>query len=182
MTIAGDNSVRDPRHLAEIEQTIVGPPSELIVRFFEHARRDNQAENEQKKRIDEGADEIARPYWKKAVYIERRFKGQIDHMARPASDQDKREYRQAWEEFKANQDKPPKHDIRLLPGNGVCTQAVFDELNIQTIEDFLYFTEKNPDILAIFGELQPLVEVAKRWRTFMKPRLKLVNGELNGDH
>lgn len=175
--IASDNSIRDPRHLQEIERAIAGPESELIVKFVEHARRDHKAEGEQRKRIEEGSDEIARPFFKTAIYIQKRFKGQIDHIAKPASDADKREYRREWEEFQSRKGIPDKHSIQLLPGNDVCTQAVFDELNVQTIEDFLDFADQKPEIMDIFSELKPLHEVAKRWRTFMKPKLRLVNGE-----
>lgn len=178
MSIASDNSVVEPHVLREIEQSIAGPPSELIVSFTEHARRDHKAEAAQAQRIKEGADEIARPFFKADVYIQKRFRGQIDYMAKPATDKDRREHAAEWREFLANKGKPAKHSIQLLPGNDVCTQAVFDELNIRTIEDFLEFAERKPETISIFHELAPMLEVAKRWRTFMKPRLKLVNGDL----
>lgn len=178
MGIASDNSIRDPRHLKEIERAIVGDESELMVRFLEHAKRDHKAEQEQRKRIAEGSDEVERPYFKKAAYIEKRHKGQIDYMSKPATEQDKRDFPQQWERFEQSKNQPPKHHISLLPGCGVCEQAIFNELNITAIEDFLEFSEKSPEILSIFDELGPLLEVAKRWRTFMKPRLKLVEGKV----
>lgn len=176
--LATDNSVTDPRLLAEIEHMIVGQPGEIRARFYEHAKRDHRAEAEQQQRIKEGSDEVARPFFKSAVYIETKAKGQIDFAARPATDQDQRDYPREWAAFQATKNTPPKHSINLLPGNTVVTQAIFDELRLQTIEDFIEFTEKQPKIMEIFTELAPLLEAAKRWRTFMKPRLRLVNGEV----
>lgn len=180
--LATDGGAIDPRHLQEIKQAIIGPESEQIVRFYEHARRDHRKEQEQQERIKEGSGEVARPFWTSAVYIEKRFKGQIDYIAKPATDQDKRENPREWAAFDANKGKPPKHSVRLLPGNDVCTQAAFDELRIEYIEDFIAFAEAKPEILEIFSELAPLLETAKRWRTFMKPRLKLVDGKVQNGH
>jgi hypothetical protein len=111
------------------------------------------------------------------VFIERRHKGQKDYISRPAKESEKREYPREWAVFQEQQGKPPKHHISLLPGCDVLALAVFDELNISYIEDFLIFAEERPEIIDIFDELVPLLENAKRWRTFMKPRLKLVEGK-----
>ena len=176
--LATDNSVTDPRLLAEIENMIVGQPGEIRARFYEHAKRDHRAEAEQQKRIKEGSDEVARPFFRSAVYIETKARGQTDFAARPATDEDKRQYPREWAIFEQNRDKPPKHSIQLLPGNTVVTQALFNELRVETIEDFLEFVERQPKIMEIFSELVPLLEAAKRWRTFMKPRLKLIDGKI----
>jgi hypothetical protein len=181
--IADDGSVRDPRHLQQIVDAIAGPKPDLMVRFVEHAKRDHKAEQEQQERIDAGSGEVARPYFKSTVYIDKRHKGQKDHMSKPATQEDKRNFPNEWAAFQAAQEQPAKHAIALLPGNSVCTQAIFDHLRIEYIEDFLVFTEEHPEILDIFNELRPMLEVAKRWRTFMKPRLKLIEGELkNANH
>lgn len=177
MAIAHDNSINDPNELRMIENAIIGPRGELTVRFVDHAAPDPKAMGAQRKRIEEGSDEVERPYFKCKPYIEKKHKGQKDFVAKPATEKDKREFPEAWAEYQAQKDTPPKHSIQLLPGNDVCTQAVFNELNIVYIEDFLTFTEEHPEILEVFDELVPLLEAAKRWRTFMKPRLKLVNGK-----
>lgn len=177
MAIAHDGSISDPAELRRIENSIIGPASELTVRFIDHAAVDAKAMGEQQERIKNGSGEIARPYWKTTPYIEKKHKGQKDFVAKPATERDKREFAEAWAEYEKQKDTPPKHSIELLPGNNVCTQAAFNELNIMYIEDFLAFCEDHPETLEIFDELVPLHEAAKRWRTFMKPRLKLVNGK-----
>lgn len=177
--LAHDNSITNPQELQKIEEAIIGPKGRLTVRFFEHAARDAKAEAQQRDRIEAGADEVARPFFKRTLYIEKRHEDQKDYVAKPATDRDKREFKAAYEAFEANKDQPPKHSIQLLPGVDVCALAVFNELNLLYIEDFLTFAEQKPEILDIFDELKPLYEVAKRWRTFMKPRLKLVNGKID---
>lgn len=185
MGIATDNSITDPRQVRDIEQAIIHdgkPIPKLRVRFFEHAAKDAAAEARQRDRIEAGSGEVARPYFKRALYIEKRHEDQKDYITKPATERDKREFRDAFEAFEAQKDQPKKHSIQLLPGADVVAQAIFNELNLLYIEDFLEFSEAKPEILDIFDELRPLLEVAKRWRTFMKPRLKLVNGKIeNGD-
>lgn len=176
--LAHDNSIRDPRELKQIEEAIIGPNGRIHVRFVDHAARDASKEAQQRDRIEKGSDEVARPFFKRVPYIEKRFEGQKDFISKPATEQDKREHRQAWEEYQKIAGRPPRHAIQLLPGNDVVTLAIFNELNILHIEDFLEFSEQHPDTLDIFEELKPLLDAAKRWRTFMKPRLKLVNGEM----
>lgn len=177
MSIAHDNSIRDPQELQRIEESILGKRSKVRVRFFQHAARDAKAEAQQRDRIEAGSTEIARPFFKMVPYIERRHQDQKDYMSRIATEQDRRDHPKEWAEFQEATEKPPKHAIELLPGNNVVTLAIFDELNILYIEDFLEFAERKPEILEIFSELLPLFEAAKRWRTFMKPRLKLVEGK-----
>ena len=171
--LAHDGSINDRGLLKTIERTLVGEAPDLMVKFYEHARRDHKAEAEQRKRIKEGSDEVERPFFKKAVYIQKKFKGQPDYNSKPATEQHKREFPAEWEAFKATQGQPPKHSVSQLPGADVCELAIFEELNIEYIEDFLQFSEERPEILEIFTELQPLYDNAKRWRTFMKPRIKL---------
>jgi len=173
MTIASDGSISDPRHLAEIQAAIQGEPSKLIIKFIKHAKRDHKAQNKQAERIAAGSSEVVRPYYKEVLYISKKYRGQIDHISKPASEQDKRDYPAEFAVFEASKDLPTKVSIVLLPGNGVCEQAVFDHLGINTIEDFMLHMEQHPDILDVFSELSPLLEAAKRWRTFMKPRIKL---------
>lgn len=180
--LAHDESIRDPNELRQIEEAIIGKRGQLHVRFFDHAARDAKAEAQQRDRIENGSDEVARPFFKRVPYIQKRHDGQKDYMSKPATDEDRRQHPKAWADYEAQRDKPPKHSVELLPGNDVVTQAVFNELNIFFIEDFLLFAEQHPQTLEIFAELKPLLEHAKRWRTFMKPRLKLVNGEIkNGN-
>ena len=181
--IGHDNSVRDQRHLQEIENAILhdGNKPELIAWFIDHAVRDHKAENELKERIKAGSDEVARPFWKKVPYIQKHYRGQTDSIARAATDEDRRQFASEWQAYVDNQNGTKKHSIKLLPGNNVCVQAVFDELGLTTIEDFISHMETHPNLLDIFSELQPLHETAKRWRTFMKPRLKLVDGALQED-
>jgi len=181
--IGHDNSVQDPRHLAEIENAILhnGEKPKVIAWFVDHALRDHKAEREQQERIRQGSAETARPFWKTVPYIRKHYKGQADSIARAATDEDRREFAQEWADYQAKRELPSKHSIKLLPGNNVCTQAAFDELGLTTIEDFMDHVAKHPNILEVFDELIPLHEAAKRWQTFMKPRLKLINGEVRSD-
>lgn len=185
MGIAHDNNITNPKDLKQIENAVLhnGEAPELHVTFFVHATTDHKAEAQLRDRIEQGSGETVRPIFKESVYIQKRHQGQVDFMSKPANDQDKRDFPDEWQAFEEQRKKPEKHGIQLLPKNTACIQAVFNHLNIYFIEDFLDFVEQQPNILDVFDELVPLHEAAKRWRTFMKPRLKLVNGEIkDGSH
>lgn len=181
--IAHDGSIRDPRTLERITNELAGAfgmeETEPRVKFYEHAVRDQKREREQQQRIEAGAEEIARPFFKVADYVEIRFPDVKDYISRPVKDEDRRTYPQQWAAYQARKERGgSRTELAVLPEMGAVEQAICDHLRLTYIEDLIEYVEQQPQILDIFGELHTILDSAKRWRSFRKPRMKLVNGEL----
>lgn len=177
MSIATDGASYSQEHIQKFQDEILGPAKKLNVWFYNHATRDHQKEREQQKRIDEGSDEVARPFFRELPYITKQFQGDVDMISKPASQQDMRQFPEAWEAFQTRMKTGEKHSLSLLPGFTPIVSAVCDELGLTKIEDMLVHVEDHPELLDIFPEIEQIYATAERWVEFFKPNLKIVEAD-----
>lgn len=131
-----------------------------IVTFMLQAQRDEEA-----------SERLGRPVYNDAVYVAVKVPDEKDYVSRPASDEDKRKWPEAWAQFQATQGKAGTH-LRALPGITPARFREFVEMGIRTVEELAKF---EGELTEAQGELRG---IAKRILTAIKPRYSVVEGKL----
>jgi hypothetical protein len=111
-----------------------------------------------------------RPRYRNAPMLCKRNVGEKDFVSEPLTDEHRRRFPRAWAGWQAQADKRAKLSIQLLPNIMPADVAELDALGIHDVD-----TLASTDVPA---ELQPWRSMANRLRTLSKPRLRLVDGQL----
>jgi len=111
-----------------------------------------------------------RQRFRNAPMLCKRNIGEKDFVSEPLTDEHRQRFPRAWAWWQAQADKRAKISIALLPNIMPADIAELDALGIHDV-DTLASTE-------VPAELQQWRNMANRLRTLSKPRLRLVDGQL----
>lgn len=100
-----------------------------------------------------------------------RIKGEKDFISEPLRDEHARRFPRAWKWWEQRRGDAPKVSVRLLPGIGAADLMELDELNLSDVAT-LAAAPDVPENLAKWRDL------SRRFLTLSKPRLRLVDGQL----
>lgn len=145
----------------QIEREVFGAPPKRTATFYLHAQSDPAA-----------SEKAGYPVFRDIPYCTIRLAGEKDFVSRPATDEHRAEFPQAWAHFERVRSWE-QHSLDLLPKMPPSVMASLKGLKVHTIEQLAERTDL-PDVF------QPWHAMAVRWKRFWsgdKPRLRLVNGE-----
>lgn len=100
-----------------------------------------------------------------------RIKGEKDFISEPLKPEHAQRFPRAWGWWQAHRGDSPKVSVQLLPGISAADLMELDELRLNDLAS-LAEVETIPDNLAKWREM------AQRFRTLSKPRLRIVDGKL----
>lgn len=121
---------------------------------------------------DEATQNAGRPRYRNAPFIAVREKGTKDFASRPVKDDDKRRFPRAWKSWEARNGDSAPVPLELLPGMRPAALRELKEIGITNVEQL---ADCARDDLA---DLDNFRQLARRLRSISKPRLRLVDGQL----
>lgn len=125
-----------------------------------HARKDEDASARE-----------GRPVYVDSVYVAVKIPDERDYISRPATDEDKEKFPEAWQAFERTQGKTGTH-LRTLPGITPARFHEFIEMGIRTVEQLAAYEG------TLSTEQAELRGIAKRILSAIKPRYSVVDGKL----
>lgn len=130
------------------------------------------------------------PVFEDRVYVEIRIPDSTDFMSHPATPGDIRQHPEAYKLFERARDWK-QHPLELLPSVTPAILATLKSLGLHTIEQLAAHTSENaPWLKADDGDPFPILKgelpaslhetqaTAKRFMSFNKPRMRLVDGKI----
>lgn len=100
-----------------------------------------------------------------------RIKGERDFISEPLRDEHARRFPRATRWWQQHRGETPRVSVRLLPGIGAADLMELDELHLADVAS-LAAAESIPENLSRWRDL------SRRFLTLSKPRLRLVDGQL----
>ena len=169
-----------PQHdQAMIEREIFGVRPPPTVHFYLHGAKNGDA-----------TMQAGYPVYTDRIYIQEKIPDCPDYMSRVASPADIRQHKEAYALFERSREWK-HHSLELLPGMSPALLATCRELGYFTIEQLADHTPENAHWTkidegdpypALSGQLPPALQevkvTAKRFASFNKPRLRLVDGKM----
>lgn len=144
----------------KIDAELFGRAEVIYVAIYENAVYD-----------DEATQLAGRPRYRNAPFIAVREKGTKDFVSRPVNDDDKRRFPRAWKSWEARIGGKAALPLELLPGMRPAPLRELRDLKIESIEALAAY---DGDL----GDLNEFRVLAKRLGSLTKPRLRLVDGQL----
>lgn len=139
---------------------------------------------------EEQSQQAGHPVYEDKVYVEIRMPDATDYMSKLATPTDFRQHPEAYKLFERIRDWK-QHRLDLLPGITPAQLATLRALSLHTIEQLASHTPETAPWLTredgdpypkLAGELpaslEPIKTTARRYVSFCKPRLRLVDGRL----
>ena len=145
----------------KIDAELFGRAEVIYVAIYENAVYD-----------DEATQLAGRPRYRNAPFIAVREKGTKDFVSRPVNADDKRRFPRAWKSWEARNGESAPAPLELLPG---MRPAALRELSEMKITNVAQLADCDRDDL---GDLDTFRQLARRLRSLAKPRLRLVDGQL----
>lgn len=144
-----------------IDAELFGRAEVIFVAIYENAVHDEAAT------LSSG-----RPRYRNAPFIAVKEKGTKDFASRPVNDDDKRRFPRAWADWEARIGQDVPTPLELLPGARPAALRELRELGIRSVEALAACDRTD------LGDLDQFRTLARRLRSLSKPRLRLVDGQL----
>lgn len=145
----------------KIDAELFGRAEVIYVAIYENAAPDPDA-----------TEASGRPRYRNAPFIAVKEKGTKDFVSRPVNDEDKRRFPRAWKAWEARIDKNPPLALELLPGIRPAALRELREIGIHSIDALAECDRED------LGDLDAFRVLARRLRTLSKPRLRMVDGQI----
>lgn len=145
----------------KIDAELFGRAEVIFVAIYENAVYD-----------DEATQASGRPRYRNAPFIAVREKGTKDFVSRPVNDTDKRRFPRAWKSWETRNGASAPVPLDLLPGMRPAALRELTEIGITHVEALASCERED------LGELDTFRQLARRLRSISKPRLRLVDGQL----
>lgn len=120
---------------------------------------------------DEATQASGRPRYRNAPFIAVREKGSKDFVSRPVNEDDKHRFPRAWRSWEARIGANKVLPLELLPGMRPAALRELRDIKVESIEALAAHEGE-------LGELSDFRVLAKRLGSLSKPRLRLVDGQL----
>lgn len=143
----------------EAYDAIMGPRKDYMVAIYEGAELDAEL-----------SEKSGRNRYRNVPMIAVKVKGEKDYVSETLTEKHRRRFPSAYAKWEAIRNAPPRVSAMLLPGITMADLRELEELQLIWLDKLA--------AADVPENLKPWQDLAKRFLTLSKPRLRLVDGQL----